>query len=59
VDGDRIRSIGELREKLVEKKEAKKVKLGLIRNKAAMSLSVELPAPVEHKEHHEALRTNI
>jgi S1-C subfamily serine protease len=59
VDGERIRSIGELREKLVEKKEAKNVKLGLIRNKAALSLSVELPAPVEHKEHHEALRTNI
>lgn len=59
LDGERIRSIGELREKIVEKKEGKTVNLGLIRNKAAMSLSVELPAPVEHKEHHEALRTNI
>lgn len=59
VDGERIRSIGELREKLVEKKEVKSVKLGLIRNKAPLSLSVELPAPVQHKEHHEALRTNI
>ena len=59
VDGERIRSIGDLREKLVEKKQAKSVKLGLLRNKAALSLSVELPAPVEKKAHHNALRTNI
>ena len=59
VDGERIRSVGELREKLGEKKEVKSVQLGLIRNKAPLSLSVELPAPVQHKEHHEALRTNI
>ena len=59
MDGERIRSIGELREKLVEKKEEKSVKLGLIRNKAALSLSVELPAPVEQKEHRNALRTNV
>lgn len=59
VDGERIRSIGELREKLGEKKEGKTVKLGLIRNKAALSLSVELPAPVERKERHNGLRTNI
>lgn len=59
VDGERIRSIGELREKLADKKEVKSVKLGLIRNKSAMSLSVELPAPLQHKERHEGLRTNI
>jgi len=59
VDGEKIRSIGELREKLVEKKQEKSVKLGLLRNKAALSLSVELPAPVEKKVRHNALRTNI
>jgi serine protease Do len=59
VDGERIRSIGELREKLVEKKQAKSVKLGLLRNKAALSLSVELPAPPERNERHNSLRTNI
>jgi serine protease Do len=59
VDGERIRSIGELREKLMEKKEEKSLKLGLLRNKAALSLSVELPAPTEMKEPHNSLRTNI
>jgi len=59
VDGEKIRSIGELREKLAEKKAAKSIKLGLIRNKAALSLSVELPAPAENKEHHHAERTQI
>jgi serine protease Do len=59
VDGERIRAIGELREKLVEKKQAKSVKLGLLRNKAALSLSVELPAPPERNERHNSLRTNI
>jgi serine protease Do len=59
VDGERIRSIGELREKLVEKKQEKSVKLGLLRNKAALSLSVELPAPPERHEPHSSLRTNI
>ena len=59
VDGERIRSVGELREKVVEKKEAKSVKLGLIRNKAELSLSVELPAPAEKRERHNGQRTNI
>jgi C-terminal processing protease CtpA/Prc len=59
VDGERIRSIGELREKLVEKKDETSVKLGLVRNRAALSLSVELPAPVEKRMHHNELRTNI
>lgn len=59
VDGERIRSIGELREKLVEKKTEKTVKLGVVRNKAALSLSVELPVPAEKRELHNSLRTNI
>jgi serine protease Do len=60
VDGERIRSIGELREKVMEKRQEKKtIKLGLLRNKAALSLSVELPPPAERKERHNTLRTNI
>jgi C-terminal processing protease CtpA/Prc len=59
VDGDRIRSIGELREKLVEKKSEKSVKLGVIRNKAAMTLTIEIPKPVQQQEHHSSVRTNI
>jgi len=58
-DGEKIRSIGELREKLAEKKAEKSIKLGLIRNKAALSLSVELPAPAEKKGHHNTERTQI
>jgi serine protease Do len=59
VNGDRIRSVGELREKLAEKKGEKKLELGLLRDKAALSLSVEMPPPVEKREHHTSLRTNI
>jgi serine protease Do len=59
VDGERVRSVGELREKMVQKREEKAVKLGLIRNKAPISLSVELPAPEEKKEFHSGERTHI
>lgn len=59
VDGDRIRSIGELREKLVEKKSEKSIKLGVVRNKAPLTLSIEIPKPVEEHGHHTSLRTNI
>ena len=59
VDGERVRSIGELREKLVEKKSEKTIKLGLIRNKAALTLTIELPKPVEEHERHPSVRTNI
>ena len=59
VDGERIRSVGDLREKLVEKKGQRTIKLGLLRNKAPLSLSVEIPAPVERHEHHNSVRTDI
>ena len=59
VDGERIRSVGELREKLQEKKDEKSVKLGLIRNKSALSLSVDLPAPAEKKDHGTVVHTSI
>jgi serine protease Do len=59
VDGDRIRSVGELREKMVDKKGEKSIKLGLLRNKAPLTLSVEIPAPAERQEHHNSVRTNI
>src|SRR5438874_757741 len=47
LDGERIRSTGELREKLSAKREDKDrtVKLGVLRNKSEVSLTVELPAP--------------
>jgi len=59
VDGDRVRSVGDLREKLVEKHSEKTVKLGVLRNKAPMTLTVEMPAPAEHPEHRTSVRTNI
>jgi serine protease Do len=59
VDGERIRTVGELRAKIAEKSQAKTLKLGLVRNKAALSLSVEIPAPAEKREFHSGVRTNI
>jgi len=59
VDSDRIRSVGDLREKLMEKKGEKSIKIGVIRNKAALTLSVELPPPAEKQERHTSVRTNI
>ena len=59
VDGERIRSVGDLREKLVEKRDQKTHKLGLLRNKAPLSLSVEIPQPAERHERHNSVRTNI
>jgi len=50
VDGARIHSASELREKLLTKKEDKAIQFGVLRNKTEMSLSVELP---KHEEKHE------
>ena len=59
LDGEKIRSVGELREKLMLKKDAKTVKLGLLRNRSEMSLTVELPSPEPKEQHHISERTNI
>jgi serine protease Do len=59
VNGDRVRSVGDLREKLAEKRGENTVKLGLLRNKAPLTLSVEIPAPAEKQERHHSVRTNI
>jgi C-terminal processing protease CtpA/Prc len=48
VNGERVRSVGDLREKLAAKDEASDkgptLKLGVLRNKSEVSLTVELPA---------------
>lgn len=59
VDGDRVRSVGDLREKIVGKKSEKSVKLGVLRNKAPLTLTVEIQAPQKKQEHHSSTRTNI
>lgn len=51
VNGERVRTVGDLREKLAAKRGAKdkeqgqNVKLGVLRNKSEVSLTLELPAP--------------
>lgn len=51
VNGERVRTVGDLREKLLAKRGAKEkdqgqnVTLGVLRNKIEVSLTVELPAP--------------
>jgi C-terminal processing protease CtpA/Prc len=59
-DGERIRTLGDLREKLAAKRDAKDrtVKLGVLRNRASVTLSVELPAPAPRK-HLTSHRTSI
>jgi serine protease Do len=59
MDGERIRSASEIREKLMLKKDAKTVKLGLLRNRNEMSLTLELSAPEQKQPHHISERTNI
>jgi len=59
LDGERIRSASELREKLLTKHEEKSRKLGILRNKSEMTLSVELPQPEENEEPVLSERTHI
>ena len=59
LDGERIRSASELREKLLTKRDKKEIKLGLLRNKAELTLSVELPQQKDEEEHFFSDRTNI
>jgi serine protease Do len=61
LNGERIRTVGELREKLSTKREDKErtVKLGVLRNKSEVSLSVELPAPAERTKRLTSRRTSI
>lgn len=44
LNGEKLHSVGELREKLAAAKDSKTVKVGLLRNKALMTVTVELPA---------------
>jgi serine protease Do len=59
VDGDRIRSVGDLREKMLSKHEASSLKIGLLRNKSEMSVTVELPENNRKEMHRLTERTNI
>jgi len=59
VNGERIRSTAELREKVAAKGDSKSVKLGVIRNKSEMSVTVEMPTPSKSEAHHLAGHTQI
>jgi C-terminal processing protease CtpA/Prc len=61
LNGERIRTAGELREKLSAKRDDKDrtVKLGVLRNKSEVSLTVELPAPAARTKRMVSHRTNI
>jgi serine protease Do len=61
LNGERIHSVGELREKLSGKRDEKDrtVKLGVLRNKSAMTLTVELPEPAARTKRVISRRTNI
>jgi len=75
LNGERIRSVGDLRQKLAaqhgekdkaaenkdkeSKDKTRTVKLGVLRNKSEISLNVELPAPATTMRHVIARRTNI
>jgi serine protease Do len=61
LNGERIRTVGELREKLSAKRDDKDrtVKLGVLRNKSEVSLNVELPAPAPRTKHVFSRRTSI
>jgi serine protease Do len=63
VNGERVRTIGDLREKITAKGEAKgksqTVKLGVLRNRSEVPLTVEIPAPAPRTKHMISHRTNI
>src|SRR5258705_2167655 len=61
LNGERIRTVGELREKLSAKRDEKDrtVKLGVLRNKSEISLTVELPAPAARTKRFVSHRTSI
>lgn len=59
-NGEPIRSLGDLRERLAgTKEEDRSVKLGILRNKNTLSLTVELPAPEKKIQRRMEQRTHI
>lgn len=58
-NGERVRSLGDLREKLAAQSEGKPAKIGVLRNKSELTLSVELPARETKVRRRLMQRTNI
>ncbi len=59
LNGERVRSLGDLREKLAGKREEKTVKLGVLRNKNEIAITVEIPPPPSKTPRVISRRTNI
>ncbi|MGB2644284.1 MAG: PDZ domain-containing protein [Candidatus Acidiferrum sp.] len=59
LDGERIRSLGDLREQLAAKHDAKTVKLGVLRNKSEIAVSVAMPPVPPRTNRMISRRTNI
>ncbi|HEX9456837.1 MAG TPA: PDZ domain-containing protein, partial [Candidatus Acidoferrum sp.] len=57
--GERVRTLGDLRQKLAAKTDDKLAKLGVLRNRSEVTLSVELPARTPKVQRKIARRTNI
>jgi serine protease Do len=58
-NGERIRSLGDLREKLAAKNDSKPAQLSVWRNKSELTLTVDLPAPTQKVKRKIARSTNI
>ena len=59
LDGARIRTVGDLREKLAARTDDKPAKVGVLRNKTEATLNVELPAPAAKTKHLSMHKTTI
>jgi len=59
LNGERIRNASELREKLMTNREAKDLKLGVLRNKSELTLSVEMPQQKDEEVSFFSERTHI
>jgi len=59
LNGERVRNASELREKLLTGREGKTIKLGVLRNKSEVTLTVELPQQRDEEEHFLSERTHI
>ena len=58
-NGDRIRSLGDLREKLAAKNDGKPAHLAVLRNKSEVTLTVDLPAAAQKVKRGNGRSTNI
>jgi S1-C subfamily serine protease len=58
-NGERVRSLGDLRQRLASQNDAKTAKIGVLRNRSEVTLSVELPERTPKSTRRAMQRTNI